>query len=98
MKSALEDIARNALGLNPPPPPARSATKTASARQNAKPRPPPPAPPAPLLDEQFRVFELAYGSGATMVLIGAHRRRPRASRSSSPWSPSPTSTATFWCF
>ncbi len=25
-------------------------------------------PPAPLLVEQFRVFELAYGSGATMVL------------------------------
>jgi hypothetical protein len=29
---------------------------------------PPPPPPVPLVDEQFRVFELAYGSGATLVL------------------------------
>ena len=32
------------------------------------PPPFPPPPSAPLEDEQFRVFELAYGSGATMVL------------------------------
>ena len=37
---------------------------------------PPPAP-APLIDEQFRVFELAYGSGATLVLT-AHTDAPRA--------------------
>jgi hypothetical protein len=61
MKSALEEIARKALGLTPPPPAPRRTT----ARRNAKPVPPPP--PAPLLDEQFRVFELAYGSGATLV-------------------------------
>jgi hypothetical protein len=70
MKSALEDIARNALGLaSPKPAPApvpvrRTAT---TARRTTKPTPPPPTP-KPLLDEQFRVFELAYGSGATMVL------------------------------
>ena len=70
MKAAMEDLARTALGLNPPPgstagPAARP--KTTSAHKSAKPAPPPPAP-APLLVEQFRVFELAYGSGATMVL------------------------------
>jgi hypothetical protein len=62
MQSALEEMARNALGLNPPPPPSRKTT-----RRSARPAPPPPQP-APLLDEQFRVFELAYGSGATLVL------------------------------
>jgi hypothetical protein len=67
MRSALEVIARAALGLNPPPTP--PAPRKSSARKNAKPKPSPePPPPAPLLDEQFRVFELAYGSGATLVL------------------------------
>lgn len=66
MKADLEDIARSALGLHPPPPPkTKPSPKTASARKAAKPASP---SPAPLLDEQFRVFELAYGSGATMVL------------------------------
>jgi hypothetical protein len=69
MKSSLEEIARDALGLNPPPPPPAPAPKRTTARKNAKPAPPPPAPePLPLVDEQFRVFELAYGSGATLVL------------------------------
>jgi len=63
MKSALEDIARDALGLKTPPPP---AAKRASARKRATHAPPPE--PAPLQDEQFRVFELSYGGGATMVL------------------------------
>jgi hypothetical protein len=67
MKSALEETARDALGLTPPPPPQPAPKK--SARKNARPAPPvEPLPPAPLLDEQFRVFELAYGSGATLVL------------------------------
>jgi hypothetical protein len=72
MKSALEDIAREALGLSTPPPapkpvPRRTAAATRMAtRKAAKPAPPPP--PVPLEGEQFRVFELAYGSGATMVL------------------------------
>jgi hypothetical protein len=65
MKEALEDIARDSLGLKPPPPP-RPAPKRASAKLHPKPLPPPEPPP--LMDENFRVFELAYGSGATMVL------------------------------
>lgn len=64
MKSQLEDIARSALGLNPPPAPAPK--RTTASRTKAKSTPPPE--PAPLVDEQFRVFELAYGSGATLVL------------------------------
>jgi hypothetical protein len=72
MKADLEDLARKVLGLTAPASPAKPAPKrTAAATQKkAKPAPPPP-PPAPLLDEQFRVFELAYGSGATMV-FSAH--------------------------
>ena len=62
MKSALEDIARTVLGLKTPPPP---APKRASAHRAAKQAPP---ESAPLEDEKFRVFELAYGAGATMVL------------------------------
>ncbi|MGD0546380.1 MAG: hypothetical protein ABR991_00960 [Terracidiphilus sp.] len=66
MKTALEEIARKALGLNPPPVPAPKKT----ARKNAKPttQVPPPPPPATLMDENFHVFELTYGSGATLVL------------------------------
>ncbi|MGA3263614.1 MAG: hypothetical protein ABSC47_06180 [Terracidiphilus sp.] len=67
MKSALEDIARDALGLKPPAPPPAPAPKKTAARKTAKPALA-PQPPAPLVDEQFRVFELAYGSGATLVL------------------------------
>jgi hypothetical protein len=78
--SALEDIARTALGINQPPPapkrtPAHSGTTSAAARKT-KPAPPPPAP-APLSGEQFRVFELAYGAGATLVL-SAHTDGPSA--------------------
>jgi hypothetical protein len=64
MKEAMEGIARQALGIKTPPPP---ATKRASSvKSHAKPAPVPEPPP--LVDEKFRVFELAYGSGATMVL------------------------------
>jgi hypothetical protein len=73
MKADMEDLARKALGLAPSTPlaapsavPAPRRTTTTTHRR-AAPAPVPP-PPAPLLDEQFRVFELAYGSGATMVL------------------------------
>jgi hypothetical protein len=76
MKSALEDIARGALGLNPPPSKtAPKRTTTQAARKSVHPAPPPQ--PAPLLDQQFRVFELAYGSGATLVLT-AHTGGPFA--------------------
>jgi hypothetical protein len=66
MKSALEGMARDALGLTPPSAPV-PAPKRTTARKKAKQVPPSPAP-VPLADEQFRVFELAYGSGATLVL------------------------------
>jgi hypothetical protein len=77
MKSAMEDQARIALGLEAAPAiPGRTGSKTAgnktatsktaTAHKSAKPAA--AMPPAPLLVEQFRVFELAYGSGATMVL------------------------------
>jgi hypothetical protein len=78
MKAALEDIARDALGLKVSPPPAApkkgTATKAGSTRKSLKAADPPPPPP--LKDEQFRVFELAYGSGATLVLT-AHTDAPR---------------------
>jgi len=77
MRSAMEDIARGALGLNPPPakaaPKRATQTKQTTASKKAKPAPPPE--PVPLADEQFRVFELAYGSGATLVLT-AHTIGP----------------------
>lgn len=71
MKAALEDIARDALGLKSPPP--APAPRRASARTRAKAIPPPEPPP--LEGENFRVFELAYGAGATMVL-SAHTAGP----------------------
>jgi hypothetical protein len=78
LKSALEDVARIALGLNPPAQAPAPAPKKTVAKKSAKPVPPPPPPaPAPLMDEQFRVFELAYGSGATLVLT-AHSDGPAA--------------------
>lgn len=67
MKAAMEDLARTALGLNPPAAPAKPAHKSTSTAHKPKQLALPPQP-APLADEQFRVFELAYGSGATMVL------------------------------
>jgi hypothetical protein len=66
MKSALEEIARGALGLNPPAPAPKRTTAQHSTHKPAKPLPPPE--PLPLVDERFRIFELAYNSGATLVL------------------------------
>ena len=67
MQDALEDMARQALGLKTPPPPApKHATTHTTSKAHAKPVAPPEPPP--LVDEHFRVFELAYGGGATMVL------------------------------
>ena len=67
MKAELEQVARDALGLSAPPPAAAAAPKRKPHKGKAAPPPPPPAP-APLEDEQYRVFQLAYGSGATLVL------------------------------
>jgi hypothetical protein len=76
LKSALEGIARDALGLNPPQP----ASRKTAPRKKVRPAPPvePPLPP-PLIDEQFHAFELAYGSGPTVVLT-AHTDAPPAQR------------------
>lgn len=68
MKAALEDIARDALGLNPPAAATKAKRTTTQSSTHTKTKPAPPPPPAQLTDEQFRVFELAYGSGATLVL------------------------------
>ena len=70
MKSGMEQIAREALGMKAPAPP---APKRASVKTRAK----AVAPPEPtlLVDEKFRVFELTYGGGATMVL-SAHTDAP----------------------
>jgi hypothetical protein len=78
MKAALEDIARTALGLTAAAakPAPRRTTSAAGVRKPAKAAT--PAAPVPLTDEQFRVFELTYGSGATMVL-SAHTDGPAAS-------------------
>jgi hypothetical protein len=80
MKSTLEGLARDALGLTPPAPPAPKKTEagTAAARRAARAAAAATAPePAPLEDEKFRVFELAYGTGATLVL-SAHTDGPLA--------------------
>jgi hypothetical protein len=73
MKASLEETARGLLGLNPPPP-APAPSKSAS-RRKAKPETPSESPtsptpptPRPLVEENFRAFELAYNSGATLVL------------------------------
>jgi hypothetical protein len=76
MKASLEDTARDALGLSAPAPAQKPARRTAAGTRKAA-KPAPPAEPAPLVDEQFRVFELAYGSGATLVL-SAHTAGPAA--------------------
>ena len=65
MEAAMEVLARNALGLNPPPA-SKPTAKSAAAGHRAKPVT--PLAPAPLLVEQFRVFQLAYDAGATLVL------------------------------
>jgi hypothetical protein len=69
MKEKLEAMARDALGLTPPPPPPAPAPKKTSGHRKAAPAPAPEAAPepAPLVDEHYRVFELTYGAGATLV-------------------------------
>jgi len=77
MKAAMEDLAREALGISAPAAkPATTTKRTATtARKTAKPAAPPP-PPVELEDEHFRVFELTYGSGATMVLTARTGDKP----------------------
>jgi len=75
MKSALEYLARDALGLKPPPAPAPKKTTVRRAAKLVAAAP--PAEPAPLEGEKFSVFELSYGAGATLVLT-AHTDGPLA--------------------
>jgi hypothetical protein len=75
MQAEMEDIARQALGLATPTPEPTPKRAAATVHKPAKPAAPLP-PPAPLADEQFRVFELAYGSGATMVLTATNDAPP----------------------
>ncbi len=64
-KAELEDVARTALGVTPPAPAKPATPKSTGTHKTQLTLPP---QPAPLFDEQFRVFELAYSSGATLVL------------------------------
>jgi hypothetical protein len=81
MKLAMEDIARKELGLDAPPPAkAKSGQKASAGKKTAKVSLEPPKPAA-LGDEQFRVFELAYGSSATLVLTASGPKPPTTSAS-----------------
>ncbi len=72
MRSSLLDIARHELGLDPPAAPAKPARPARNTAAHRKPAPTPPAPdPVELADVRFQVFELAFGSPATMVLAAA---------------------------
>jgi hypothetical protein len=79
MKTALEAIARTALGLDPQTAPAKPVKKTAQTKttqsttraKKAAAAPVEPPEPVELADETFRVFELAYGSNATLVLTAS---------------------------
>lgn len=73
MKADLEQIARKDLGLDQPPVPAPSSKSRRSTKSRKAAPPPQPPPPALLEGEQFRVLELAYGDGATMV-FSAHTK------------------------
>ena len=75
MKSALEQIARDALGMTPPKAP-KPKSKAATKPTHAKPQSP-PAPP-PLSDVNFRAFELTYNSGATLVLTANNGQTGKA--------------------
>jgi hypothetical protein len=70
LKAALEAIARTALGLDGPPASGNAASRAGKVAPHKKTPLVPPQPPA-LADEQFRVFELAYGANATMVLTAS---------------------------
>jgi len=71
MKAALEAMARTALGLDAPVKPVRKVAGKRAAK------PAEPQAPVELADENFRVFELTFGSSATMVLT-ASSAKPEA--------------------
>ncbi len=69
LKTALEDIARDAMGMTPPPvkKPLKPGVKTTKTKQPAV-----PAEPPALGDENFKSFELTYNSSATLVLTATN--------------------------
>jgi hypothetical protein len=76
MKSALEEIAQKAIApAAPPATPAPSKTAAAAGAHRKLHQPPPPPLPA-LTDEDFRVYSLSFGGGATMVLTARSTATP----------------------
>jgi hypothetical protein len=76
MKAALEAVAEQALAPPPPSPKAKPAGKSsAPAHRRPQAAPAEPAPPV-LKDEEFRVFSLTFGGGATMVLSARSASEP----------------------
>jgi len=81
MKEALEAMARTALGMDAPAKPAKPVRKTATAVKTGTAKKTSmlsaePADLTPLEDEHFRVFELAYGATATLVLTASSPKPP----------------------
>jgi len=76
MKEALEAMARTALGLDTPSAPAKPVRMTTAAAKKKSMLPVEPPEPVALADEQFRVFELAYGATATLVLTASSPKPP----------------------
>ena len=87
MKDALEDQARIALGIAPPPAPQKPAVKRGAAPPVHKVKPASPAAPVALEGVQFRAFELAYGSGATLVLSAHVTFTPQSQDADHPAAP-----------
>jgi hypothetical protein len=79
-KEQMEALARTALGLDKPPAPAKKlkASTAKTARNKTSLLATTQDEPAPLADEQFRAYELAYGSSATLVLTAATPRPEHA--------------------
>lgn len=70
MKTALEAIARDAMGMTPPPV-VKKPVKPGARTAKPKPLTEPAEPPA-LGDENFKSFELTYNSNATLVLTATN--------------------------
>ncbi len=72
-KQQLEALARTALGLDKPPAPVKTAKASTAKTTKKKTSLLATATnePAPLADEQFHVYELAYNASATMVLTAS---------------------------
>jgi hypothetical protein len=88
-KQQLEALARTALGLDKPPAPVKTAkaprAKTAkTTRKKTSLLATATDEPAPLADEQFHVYELAYNASATMVLTAATPKPQPANAQPSP--------------